>query len=138
MIRRPPRSTRTDTLFPYTTLFRSPVLELRDLASPGKLAPTSLTLRAGEVLGLAGTLGSGRSELLHAIFGADPAATGTVLLDGTPVGRWPAEAVAAGLALVPEDRASPGYVPLLTLAEHIAFPRASGARQSTRRDTRHS
>src|SRR3546814_2975622 len=76
MIRRPPRSTRTDTLFPYTTLFRSPVLELRDLASPGKLAPTSLTLRAGEVLGLAGTLGSGRSELLHAIFGADPAATG--------------------------------------------------------------
>src|SRR3546814_4996061 len=99
MIRRPPRSTRTDTLFPYTTLFRSPVLELRDLASPGKLAPTSLTLRAGEVLGLAGTLGSGRSELLHAIFGADPAAPGTVLLDGTPVGRWPDEAVAAGIAL---------------------------------------
>src|SRR3546814_14660631 len=78
MIRRPPRSTRTDTLFPYTTLFRSPVLELRDLASPGKLAPTSLTLRAGEVLGPAGTLGSGRSELLHAIFGADPAETGAV------------------------------------------------------------
>src|SRR3546814_4377469 len=50
----------------------APVLELRDLASPGKLAPTSLTLRAGEVLGLAGTLGSGRSELLHALFGADP------------------------------------------------------------------
>src|SRR3546814_20785454 len=59
---------------------------------------------AGEVLGLAGTLGSGRSELLHAIFGADPAATGPVLLDGTPVGRWPDEAVAAGIALVPEDQ----------------------------------
>src|SRR3546814_4236970 len=81
---------------------------------------------AGEVLGLAGTLGSGRSELLHAIFGADPAATGTVLLDGTPVGRWPDEAVAAGIALVPEDRASQGYVPLLTLAENIALPRATG------------
>src|SRR3546814_19794628 len=81
---------------------------------------------AGEVLGLAGTLGSGRSELLHAIFGADPAATGTVLLDGTPVGRWPDEAVAAGIALVTEDRASQGYVPLLTLAENIALPRATG------------
>src|SRR3546814_18997403 len=82
---------------------------------------------AGEVLGLAGTLGSGRSELLHAIFGADPAATGTVLLDGTPVGRWPDEAVAAGIALVPEDRASQGYVPWLTLAEHIPFPRPPGS-----------
>src|SRR3546814_2096057 len=81
---------------------------------------------AGEVLGLAGTLGSGRSELLHAIFGADPAATGTVLLDGTPVGRWPDEAVAAGIALVPEDRASQGHVHLLTLAENIALPRATG------------
>ncbi|MCM8730538.1 sugar ABC transporter ATP-binding protein [Hephaestia sp. GCM10023244] len=104
----------------------APVLELRDVASPGKLAPTSLTLRAGEILGLAGTLGSGRSELLHAIFGADPAATGAVLLDGAPVGRWPDEAVAAGIALVPEDRASQGYVPLLTLAENIALPHATG------------
>ncbi|UIJ45222.1 sugar ABC transporter ATP-binding protein [Sphingomonas cannabina] len=98
------------------------VLEVRDLASPGELAPTSFTLRAGEILGLAGTLGSGRSELLHAIFGADRRASGTVLLDGSPVGRWPDEAVAAGIALVPEDRAAQGYVPALTLAENIALP----------------
>jgi ribose transport system ATP-binding protein len=103
-----------------------PVLEVRDLASPGKLAPTSFTLRAGEILGLVGTLGSGRSELLHAIFGADRQATGAVLLNGAPVGRWTDEAVTAGIALVPEDRAAQGYVSALTLAENIALPRARG------------
>ncbi len=102
------------------------ILDVRGLASPGKLAPTSFTLRAGEILGLVGTLGSGRSELLHAIFGADRQATGTVLLDGAPVGRWTDEAVAAGIALVPEDRAAQGYIPALTLAENIALPRAAG------------
>ncbi|WP_213981010.1 sugar ABC transporter ATP-binding protein [Sphingomonas sp. dw_22] len=103
-----------------------PILDVRDLASPGKLAPTSFTLRAGEILGLVGTLGSGRSELLHAIFGADRQTTGTVLLDGALVGRWTDEAVAAGIALVPEDRAAQGYIPALTLAENIALPRAAG------------
>lgn len=109
-----------------TRTLGAPVLDVRDLASPGKLAPTSFTLRAGEILGIAGVLGSGRSELLHAIFGADPAASGAVLLDGKPVGRWPDEAVAAGIALVPEDRATQGYAPNLTLAENIALPRAPG------------
>jgi ribose transport system ATP-binding protein len=104
----------------------APVLEVRDLASPGKLALVSFSLRAGEILGVAGMLGSGRSELLHAIFGADRAASGNVLLDGKPVGRWTDEAVAAGLALVPEDRSAQGYVPGLTLAENVALPRASG------------
>jgi ribose transport system ATP-binding protein len=102
------------------------LLELRDLASPGKLAPISLTLRAGEILGVAGVLGSGRSELLHAIFGADSRATGEVLLEGKPVGRWPDQAVAVGIALVPEDRAAQGYVPQLSLAENIALPHAGG------------
>lgn len=112
----------------------APVLGVRDLASPGKLAPASFTLRGGEILGIAGMLGSGRSELLHAIFGADPAATGTVQLEGAPVGRWPEDAVAAGIALVPEDRAAQGYVPGLTLAENIALPRAPGRLLDARRD----
>ena len=102
------------------------MLEVRDLASPGKLSPVSLTLRTGEILGVAGVLGSGRSELLHAIFGADPKASGSVALDGQPVGRWPDEAVAAGLALVPEDRAAQGFVSTLTLAENIALARPQG------------
>jgi ribose transport system ATP-binding protein len=57
-----------------------------------------------EVLGLAGLLGSGRSEILHAIFGADRAASGLVRVGGEIVGRSPSAAVRAGLALVPEDR----------------------------------
>lgn len=103
-----------------------PRLRVDNLASPGKLAPTSFTLHAGEIIGVAGTLGSGRSELLHAIFGADPDATGGVTLDGVPVGRFPDEAVAAGLALVPEDRAAQGYVPQFTLAENIALGHRGG------------
>ncbi|MBB4099076.1 sugar ABC transporter ATP-binding protein [Sphingomonas kyeonggiensis] len=100
-----------------------PALELRDLGSPGKLAPTSLTVAAGEIVGIAGMLGSGRSELLHAIFGADPAARGAVLLHGKPIGRTPEEAVAAGVALVPEDRATQGFVAGMSVAENIALPR---------------
>ncbi|MFV0625373.1 ATP-binding cassette domain-containing protein [Sphingomonas sp. ac-8] len=114
----------------------APLLEVRDLSSPGKLAPTNLTLREGEILGLAGMLGSGRSELLHAIFGADRQASGSVTLAGAPVGRWPDEAVAAGLALVPEDRAAQGYVPLLTLAENIALSRAGGILLDVRAERR--
>jgi len=99
----------------------APRLRVEALASPGKLAPTSFALHAGQVIGVAGMLGSGRSELLHAIFGADPQATGSVKVDGAPIGRYPDEAVAAGIALVPEDRATQGYVPQLTLAENIGL-----------------
>lgn len=103
-------------------------LAVRDLASPAGLAPISFDLRAGEILGLAGMLGAGRSELLHALFGADPCARGAVLVDGTPV-LGPGvvtntgSAVAAGLALVPEDRKRQGFVAGFSVAENIALPR---------------
>lgn len=103
-----------------------PLLEVRDLVSPGKLAPSSFAVRGGEIVGIAGLLGSGRSELLHAIFGSDRHARGSVTLGGETVGRWPDEAVAAGIGLVPEDRAGQGYAPQLTLADNIALPRAAG------------
>lgn len=98
------------------------ILDVRGLASPGKLASTSFAVAAGEIVGIAGMLGAGRSELLHAIFGADPAARGRVSIDGAAVGREPAEAVAAGIALVPEDRAAQGFIPGMTIAENIALP----------------
>lgn len=98
------------------------MLEVRDLAAPGKLQPTSFDLSRGEIVGIAGMLGSGRSELLHAIFGADPSASGIVTLDGRRISPYPDETVAAGIALVPEDRAGQGYVPQLTLAQNIALP----------------
>ena len=98
------------------------VLELRELASPGKLAPISLTLAAGEVVGIAGLLGSGRSELLHAIFGADPQATGEVTVSGKAVARSTAAAVRAGIALVPEDRNRQGLVPLFEVWRNTTLP----------------
>ncbi len=98
------------------------LLDVRDLASPGKLKPARFSIAAGEIVGVAGMLGSGRSELLHAIFGADPVARGTILLGGDRTGRDPAEAVAAGIALVPEDRAAQGFIPGMTIAENIALP----------------
>jgi ribose transport system ATP-binding protein len=95
---------------------------LRDVGSPGTLAPVTLELAAGEVMGIAGMLGSGRTELLHAIFGADPRATGSVRVDGRRVERLPEASVEAGIALVPEDRARQGYVPQFTVAENISLP----------------
>ncbi len=102
------------------------VLEVKALASPGRLLPASFTVRAGEVVGVAGFLGSGRSELLHAIFGADPEATGEVRVDGQLVGRSTRAAVAAGLALVPEDRLKQGLVPAFEIWRNVTLPDLEG------------
>lgn len=102
------------------------VLELRDLASTDKLEPISLKVRAGEVVGIAGLLGSGRSELLHAIFGADPDATGEVRVDGRLLGRSTAAAVRAGLGLVPEDRMAQGLVPGFEIWRNTTLPALDG------------
>ena len=89
------------------------VLELRSLTkasrdADGRRPPldgVSLTVRCGEVVGLAGLVGSGRSEVARAIFGADPFDSGEILLDGHAVRfRSPADAIRAGIAMVPEDR----------------------------------
>ena len=87
------------------------VLEVRGLTDGGPLAaggrvrPCSFVLRAGEVLGLAGLVGAGRTELARLIFGADPVRGGTVVLGGTACAfRSPREALAAGIAYLTEDR----------------------------------
>lgn len=97
-------------------------LTLRGLASPGKLKPLTLEVAPGEVVGLAGLLGSGRSEVLHAIFRADTSATGEVLLDGKPYGRSTGAAVTAGIGLVPEDRNRQGIVPDFEIWRNITLP----------------
>ncbi|MDE2051065.1 MAG: sugar ABC transporter ATP-binding protein [Gammaproteobacteria bacterium] len=119
IIGRPPRDPRARAL-PSATAGPM-VAEIAGIASPGRLAPCSFGVRAGEVLGIAGFLGSGRSELLHAIFGADRAACGEVRLHGRPVGRSPAAAVAAGIALVPEDRRSQALVPEFPLVKNLTL-----------------
>jgi ribose transport system ATP-binding protein len=99
------------------------LLEVQNLRSPGRLKPASLCVAVGEIVGIAGVLGSGRSELLHAIYGADAAARGTILLDGRPIPPFTDETTRAGIALVPEDRARQGFVGTMTIAENIALPR---------------
>jgi len=81
-----------------------PLLSVSGLSSPGRLDQIALSAKPGEIVGLAGLLGSGRSEILHAIFGADPAANGCVVIAGRPVGQTIPASMAAGVVLVPEDR----------------------------------
>lgn len=98
------------------------LLEVRGVSSPGKLADISFTLRAGEVLGVAGMLGSGRSELLHAIFGADARATGSVLIHGKDPGKSIVARTSAGMALVPEDRNRLGLIPAWEIWRNTSLP----------------
>ena len=92
-------------------------LEVRDLQTPGLTSPVSLTVRAGEVVGVAGLAGSGRSRLAKALFGAVPA-TGELYLDGKRCGpfRSPNAAIAAGISYIPEDRKQSG----LALTQSVA------------------
>lgn len=98
------------------------ILECRALRSDAGLKRTDLILRAGEVIGLAGLLGSGRSELVHVIFGSDSHATGDVLFLGTPLPRSPSASVRAGMALVPEDRDVQAIIPTFEIWRNVTFP----------------
>lgn len=90
---------------------REVVLRVRGLTSPGRFRNISFEVRAGEILGFAGLVGAGRSEVCKAIFGLDPDAAGEVEFDGKalPLGsvQW---ALQAGIGLVPEDRKRQGAV----------------------------
>ncbi|MGB4135119.1 MAG: sugar ABC transporter ATP-binding protein [Microbacterium sp.] len=86
-------------------------LEVRGMSSPGKLHDISFTAHRGEILGFAGLMGAGRTELARAVFGADPHATGEVLLDGRPLRiRGPRHAIAEGIGYVTEDRKGDGLM----------------------------
>lgn len=89
---------------------QTPLLELRNVVTP-LLADVSFKVYPGQVIGLAGLLGSGRTEILEAIFGLDTIESGQVLLEGLPVQiRNPKDAIELGINLVPEDRRSQGLV----------------------------
>jgi len=99
-----------------------PVLEVEDLAREGVLEPVSLDVRAGEILGVAGLMGSGRTELARAIFGADRADGGSVCVEGkTLVRKNPGESIAAGLGFLTEDRKQQGMVLQLSVRENITL-----------------
>ncbi|MEZ3158421.1 sugar ABC transporter ATP-binding protein [Microbacterium sp. BWR-S6Y] len=87
------------------------VLEVEGLTRKGVFRDISFTLRAGEIVGLAGLVGAGRSEVARAIFGVDSYESGTVRLAGSPLAKASVrQATARGLALVPEDRRKQGLV----------------------------
>ena len=83
----------------------------------------SLSIRRGEILGLAGLVGAGRSELAQAVFGVEKALGGTVALNGTVVEiRSPRDAIRRGIYLVPEDRRNTGLLTAMTVRENITLP----------------
>ena len=87
------------------------VLSVRKLCSQGKFQDISFDLKKGEILGIAGMLGSGRSELLRAIFGADPFNSGEVWYEGKKIERFsPENSRKLAIAMVPEDRKSEGII----------------------------
>jgi ABC-type sugar transport system ATPase subunit len=99
------------------------LLRVERLSHPGRFEDVSFHIRAGEVVGLAGLVGAGRSEVAQALFGLDPDATGRVFVDGQPVAvRSPRHAMRLGLGFVPEDRKRQGLVLSLVCRENTTLP----------------
>jgi ribose transport system ATP-binding protein len=115
------------SLYPETaaTARENVVLEVRGL-SGDRVTDATFTVHGGEVVGVAGLLGSGRSELARLVFGAQRRTAGKMQVDGAPHDpRLPRDSIRAGIALVPEDRHESGSMATLTLAENVTIS-ASG------------
>jgi ribose transport system ATP-binding protein len=97
----------------------APILEVRDLVSDAGVRAANLTVSAGEIVGLAGLVGSGRSELARSIFGADRVVAGERRLDGRPLLGGPPSSVEAGVGLVPEDRQRQGLALRRSVADNL-------------------
>jgi ribose transport system ATP-binding protein len=117
-----------------------PLLDVRGLCREGAFEDISFSVAAGEIVGMFGLVGSGRSEVAHCLFGADRPTSGSVEIDGEPVRfRTPGDAIAAGLALVTEDRKHTGLVLGMDVTDNATFatlPRLSrrGLLDTRRRD----
>lgn len=97
-----------------------PLLEVKQLARKGQLHPIDLDIKQGEVVGVAGLLGSGRTELARLIFGLDRSDYGSISVDGNAVSlNSPADAVAHGLGLCPEERKTEGIIAEMSVRENI-------------------
>jgi ABC-type sugar transport system ATPase subunit len=114
---------KIESLYPATSrTVGEPRLTVRGLRPQSAAAPVDFEVRAGEIVGIAGLLGSGRSELLRAIFGADPVEGGEIEIDGkrVPAGS-PRRAVQAGLGLLTEDRKTLGLLLELSIRENASL-----------------
>ncbi|MFC7765960.1 sugar ABC transporter ATP-binding protein [Leucobacter soli] len=114
-----------DSVFPEKRVAHTgdTVLAVEGLSRQGVLKDVGFTVRAGEIVGLGGLVGSGRTETLRAVFGADAVDAGTIAVAGKPVThRSPADAMKNGLALVPESRKSQGLLMGRSIHENIVLP----------------
>jgi ABC-type sugar transport system ATPase subunit len=102
---------------------QAPVLEAKGVSIPGILNGIDISVQPGEIVGLGGLVGSGRTSLLRALAGMEPHSTGKMLVDGQPI-AWPKapyHALRAGIALVPEDRKLQGLVLQMTGTSNITM-----------------
>ena len=101
----------------------NPVLQVEEISTKTILNQVSFNLREGEILGVAGMVGSGRTELARAIFGADPLTSGTIKIKGQDVVfKNPADAIRSKISLVPEDRKNHGLFTKLSILNNITLP----------------
>ena len=112
-----------DALYPKETAeLGDVVLDVRGLARAGVFTDVSFTVRSGEIVGLAGLVGAGRTEIARAVFGIDRYDAGTVTFLGKPLpAHKPMKAIDAGIAFVPEDRRKQGLVMDLTVGRNTAL-----------------
>src|SRR5580658_8797349 len=109
--------------FPKRDVSLGPVrLKVDELSDEGNITHIHFEVRAGEVLGVAGLIGAGRSRILNTLFGINRRTSGEVLLDGKPLSiKRPIDAIAAGIGFVTEDRKSQGLVLGLSLRENVTL-----------------
>jgi len=112
--------TATNTSGRKTPLPAAPVLSAKNLSRPPALHPIDLNIHRGEILGLAGLLGSGRTELARILFGIDARTTGELRVDDSPAPlHSPRDAIRRGLAFSSEDRRLEGILPWLSVRENL-------------------
>jgi len=99
------------------------VLQVRDLVLEPGSAPVDLTVRRGEIVGLAGLVGAGRTELIETVYGLRKPVSGTVEVSGTVLRPGPRAAIRRGVAIVPEDRKGAGAVLSLSIVDNATLPR---------------
>lgn len=98
-----------------------PLLEVKGISRKGVFENISFTLHKGEILGIGGLVGSGRTEVLRCIFGADKYDSGSIAFEGAPLTGSVGQRIQKGFGLVPEDRRTQGFVPLLSISRNVAI-----------------
>lgn len=116
-----------DTTFPVRSAkppgANGPRLQVRELSGSNGTRNVSFEIGAGEIVGLVGLVGSGRTEIARLIFGADPISSGQVLVDGIEITKCsPSRSVENGIVLIPEDRRSQGLVLVRSVKENVVLP----------------